>query len=59
MTARLARYKRIPTATSEQPRSSDIVFQPHPIDPPHEVVLRSLELIATDVAPALGWAPRA
>ena len=38
-------------------RASDIVFQPHPVDPPHEVVLRSLELIARDVAPALGWAP--
>jgi putative FMN-dependent luciferase-like monooxygenase len=40
------------------PRASDIVFQPHPIDPPHEVVLRSLELLAQDVAPALGWVPR-
>jgi putative FMN-dependent luciferase-like monooxygenase len=38
------------------PRASDIVFQPHPVDPPHEVVLRSLELIAHTVAPALGWA---
>ena len=36
-------------------RASDIVFQPHPVDPPHEVVLRSLELIAREVAPALGW----
>ncbi|HEY0260913.1 MAG TPA: putative FMN-dependent luciferase-like monooxygenase [Lacisediminihabitans sp.] len=40
------------------PRATDIVFQPHPVDPPHEVVLRSLELIATEVAPALGWAPQ-
>jgi putative FMN-dependent luciferase-like monooxygenase len=39
------------------PRSSDIVFQPHPVDPPHEVVLRSLELLARDVAPGLGWSP--
>jgi putative FMN-dependent luciferase-like monooxygenase len=38
------------------PRASDIVFQPHPVDPPHPVVLRSLELIAREVAPALGWA---
>lgn len=38
-------------------RASDIVFQPHPFDPPHEVVLRSLELLARDVAPALGWSP--
>jgi putative FMN-dependent luciferase-like monooxygenase len=37
------------------PGSSDIVFQPHPVDPPHEVVLRSLELLARDVAPGLGW----
>lgn len=36
-------------------RASDIVFQPHPVDPPHAVVLRSLELLARDVAPALGW----
>jgi putative FMN-dependent luciferase-like monooxygenase len=39
------------------PRASDIVFQPHPVDPPHEVVLRSLELIAREVAPSLGWVP--
>ncbi|MCU1420887.1 MAG: putative FMN-dependent luciferase-like monooxygenase [Microbacteriaceae bacterium] len=40
------------------PRATDIVFQPHPVDPPHAVVLRSLELIAEQVAPALGWAPQ-
>jgi putative FMN-dependent luciferase-like monooxygenase len=40
------------------PRASDIVFQPHPVDPPHEVVLRSLELLAGVVAPELGWAPQ-
>lgn len=39
------------------PRASDIVFQPHPVDPPHETVLRSLELLSHDVAPALGWSP--
>ncbi|GAA4479402.1 putative FMN-dependent luciferase-like monooxygenase [Microbacterium panaciterrae] len=37
--------------------ATDIVFQTHPVDPPHEVLLRSLELIATRVAPALGWSP--
>lgn len=37
--------------------STDIVFQSHPVDPPHDVLLRSLELIATRVAPALGWSP--
>lgn len=35
--------------------ATDIVFQSHPVDPPHDVLLRSLELIATQVAPALGW----
>lgn len=37
-------------------RATDIVFQVHSIDPPHEAILRSVELIARDVAPALGWA---
>lgn len=37
--------------------ATDIVFQSHPVDPPHAVLLRSLELIATRVAPALGWSP--
>ncbi|RFA10701.1 putative FMN-dependent luciferase-like monooxygenase [Subtercola boreus] len=40
------------------PLATDIVFQPHPVDPPHEVVLRSLELLAREVAPALGWVPQ-
>jgi putative FMN-dependent luciferase-like monooxygenase len=35
--------------------ATDVVFQVHDIDPPHESVLRSLEFIATEVAPALGW----
>ncbi|MGN8027158.1 putative FMN-dependent luciferase-like monooxygenase [Microbacterium sp. 22242] len=35
--------------------ATDIVFQSHPVDPPHAVLLRSLELIAAEVAPALGW----
>ncbi len=37
--------------------STDLVFQSHPVDPPHDVLLRSLELIASEVAPALGWTP--
>lgn len=37
------------------PIATDVVFQPHPVDPPHEVVVRSLELIAREIAPALGW----
>ncbi|WP_027346834.1 putative FMN-dependent luciferase-like monooxygenase [Hamadaea tsunoensis] len=37
--------------------ATDIVFQVHPVDPPHELTLRSIELIASEVAPALGWTP--
>lgn len=36
-------------------RVTDIAFQVHSVDPPHELILRSIELIATRVAPALGW----
>lgn len=36
-------------------RVTDIVFQVHSVDPPHPLILRSIELIATRVAPALGW----
>ncbi|WP_394554385.1 putative FMN-dependent luciferase-like monooxygenase [Agromyces sp. MMS24-JH15] len=35
--------------------ATDVAFQVHSVDPPHELVLRSIELIATEVAPALGW----
>jgi len=35
--------------------ATDAVFQVHPVDPPHEVTLRSIELLAAQVAPALGW----
>jgi hypothetical protein len=38
-------------------RVTDLVFQVHSIDPPHPYILRSIELIATKVAPALGWRP--
>ena len=37
-------------------RTTDIVFQVHSVDPPHAHILRSIELTATHVAPALGWA---
>jgi putative FMN-dependent luciferase-like monooxygenase len=37
------------------PRVTDLVFQVHSVDPPHEYILRSIELIASQVAPALGW----
>lgn len=36
-------------------RVTDIVFQVHSVDPPHELTLRSIELIAAHVAPQLGW----
>ncbi|MFC7624374.1 putative FMN-dependent luciferase-like monooxygenase [Microlunatus sp. GCM10028923] len=36
-------------------RASDVAFQVHSIDAPHELTLRSLELLATEVAPRLGW----
>jgi putative FMN-dependent luciferase-like monooxygenase len=36
-------------------RVTDLVFQVHSVDPPHPCILRSLELIADKVAPALGW----
>jgi len=29
--------------------------QVHSVDPPHPFILRSLELVAEKVAPALGW----
>ncbi len=38
-------------------RAQQIVFQVHSIDPPHALILRSIELLATQVAPALGWSP--
>lgn len=37
------------------PRATDVVFQVHSVDPPHPLVLRSIELTAEAVAPALGW----
>lgn len=36
-------------------RVTDLAFQVHSIDPPHEHILRSIELTAKYVAPALGW----
>ncbi len=37
------------------PQSTEVAFQVHSVDPGHEATLRSLELIAREVAPALGW----
>ncbi|WP_433513508.1 putative FMN-dependent luciferase-like monooxygenase [Nonomuraea sp. CA-143628] len=38
-------------------RVTDLVLQVHSVDPPHPLILRSIELLATEVAPAFGWAP--
>jgi putative FMN-dependent luciferase-like monooxygenase len=35
--------------------ATDLIVQVHPVDPPGEDVLESIELIASEVAPALGW----
>jgi putative FMN-dependent luciferase-like monooxygenase len=39
--------------------ATDLILQVHPVDPSPEKSLRSLELLATEVAPALGWRPDA
>src|SRR5215470_8486196 len=39
-------------------RATDMTVQSHSIDPPHPYILRSIELMAEKVAPALGWAPK-
>jgi len=46
-------------ADSTLERVTDLVFQAHSIDPPHRFILRSIELIAEKVAPALGWVKHA
>jgi len=42
-------------ADSALARSTDLAVQVHSIDPPHPVILRSIELVSEVVAPALGW----
>ena len=44
-------------ADSTLQRSTDLTMQVHSIDPPHPYILRSIELFAGKVAPALGWVP--
>lgn len=46
-------------ADSTLARVTDLACQVHSVDPPHAAILRSIELTATVVAPALGWAPEA
>ena len=36
-------------------RSTHVAVQVHSIDPPHPYILRSIELVAEVVAPALNW----
>ena len=38
-------------------RATELAVQVHSIDPPHALILRSMELMAQRVAPALGWRP--
>jgi putative FMN-dependent luciferase-like monooxygenase len=40
-------------------RVTDLAVQVHSIDPPHRWILRSIELVAQQVAPAFGWRHRA
>lgn len=42
-------------ADSTIERATDLAVQVHSIDPPHPHILRSIELTAEVVAPALGW----
>jgi len=42
-------------ADSTLARATDLAVQVHSIDPPHSFILRSIELVAEVVAPALGW----
>lgn len=42
------------TADLTLARATDVAFQVHSVDPAHEVTLRSLELLATEVAPRIG-----
>jgi putative FMN-dependent luciferase-like monooxygenase len=42
-------------ADSVLSRATDLTVQSHSIDPPHPFILRSIELVAETVAPALGW----
>jgi hypothetical protein len=39
------------------PVATDLITQFNPAVPDHAAAIRALELIATEVAPALGWKP--
>lgn len=36
-------------------RATDVSFQVHSVDPPHELILRHIDLLASEVVPALNW----
>ena len=36
-------------------RATDVTFQVHSVDPPHDRILHHIDLLARAVAPALGW----
>ena len=36
-------------------RATDLAVQVHSVDPPHDFILRSIELVAEKVAPEFGW----
>ena len=42
-------------ADTALPRATQLSFQVHSVDPEPAIILRSLELLATEVAPRLGW----
>ncbi len=42
-------------ADSSIERATDLAVQVHSVDPPHALILRSIELVAEAVAPAFGW----
>jgi putative FMN-dependent luciferase-like monooxygenase len=46
------------TADKTLARVTDLAVQVHSIDPPHPWILRSIELVAREVAPAFGWRPK-
>ena len=48
--AELRRERVLPVAT-------DLITQFNPAVPDHDAAIRALELIAPEVAPALGWTP--
>lgn len=35
--------------------ATEVSFQVHSLDPGHDITMRSIELLGTEVAPALGW----